>query len=133
MAGKRTQPVDYNLVPACIYCQPQVASVGMHEAQARDAGHDVKIGKVPFVASGKAVGTGHSEGFVKLVADSRYGEILGCQIIGAEATELIGEVAMAMVLESTVHELGEACHAHPTLSEMIKEAALAAEGRAINF
>ena len=133
MAGKRTQPVDYNLVPACIYCQPQVASVGMHEAQARDAGHDVKIGKVPFVASGKAVGTGHSEGFVKLVADSRYGEILGCQIIGFEATELIGEVAMAMVLESTVHELGEACHAHPTLSEMIKEAALAAEGRAINF
>jgi dihydrolipoamide dehydrogenase len=133
MAGKRTQPVDYNLVPGCIYCQPQVATVGMTEAQARDAGHEVKIGKIPFVASGKAVGTGHTEGFVKLVADARYGEILGCQIIGAEATELIGEVAMAMVLESTIHELGEACHAHPTLSEMIKEAALDAAGRAINF
>ena len=133
MAGQRTEPVNYNLVPSCIYCQPQVASVGMYEAQARDAGHDVKVGRVPFVASGKAVGTGHTEGFVKIVADSRYGEILGCQIIGAEATELIGEVAMAMVLESTVHELGEACHAHPTLSEMIKEAALAVEGRSINF
>jgi len=133
MAGARTKSVNYNLVPACIYCQPQVASVGMHEAQASEAGYDVRVGKIPFVASGKAVGTGHTEGFVKLVADGRYGEILGCQIIGAGATELIAEVAMAMTLESTVTELGDACHAHPTLSEMVKEAALAVEGRSINF
>ena len=133
MAGHRTKPVDYNLVPACIYCQPQVATVGLHEAEARDKGHDVKVGKVPYVASGKAVGTGHTEGFVKLVADGKYGEILGCQIIGAEATELIAEVVMAMALESTVRELGETVHSHPTLSELVKEAALACEGRSINF
>jgi dihydrolipoamide dehydrogenase len=133
MAGERTKSVNYNLVPACIYCQPQVASVGMHEAQATAAGYDVRVGKIPFVASGKAVSTGHTEGFVKLVADGKYGEILGCQIIGADATELIAEVAMAMTLESTVTELGNACHAHPTMSEMVKEAALAVEGRSINF
>ena len=133
MAGARTKPVNYDLVAACIYCQPQVASVGLHEEQARAAGHDVRVGKIPFVASGKAVGTGHTEGFVKLVADGRYGEILGCQIIGADATELIAEVVMAMALESTVTELGETVHAHPTMSEMVKEAALAVEGRSINF
>ena len=81
--------LDYDRVPACVYCQPQVATVGLTEAQAREKGKDVAVGKVPFVASGKAVGTGHTEGFVKLVADARYGEILGCQIIGADATELI--------------------------------------------
>jgi len=133
MAGERTAPLRYDLIPACIYCQPQVASVGMHEAQARDAGHDVRIGKVPYLASGKAVGTGHTEGFVKLVSESKYGEILGCQIIGANATELIAEVGTAMALESTVHEVAEASHAHPTLSELIKDAALAALGRSINF
>ncbi len=133
MAGARDKPLDYSRVPACIYCQPQVACVGLDEAAAREAGHDVRVGKIPFVASGKAVGTGHTEGFVKLVSDARYGEILGCQIIGADATELIAEVTLAMTLESTVHELGDTCHAHPTLSEMVKEAALAAQGRAINF
>ncbi len=133
MTGQRSKPLDYNLVPACIYCQPQVASVGLHEAQAKAAGHDTRVGKIPFVASGKAVASGHTEGFVKIVADARYGEILGCQIIGADATELIAEVTMAMALESTVHELGETCHAHPTLAEMVKEAALAVEGRSINF
>jgi dihydrolipoamide dehydrogenase len=133
MAGERTKPVNYDLVPACIYCQPQVATIGLDEQRARDAGHDVRVGKIPFVASGKAVGTGHTEGFVKMIADSRYGEILGCSIVGAEATELIAEVGMAMALESTVVELGEACHAHPTMSEMVKEAALACLGRSINF
>ncbi len=133
MAGERSKPVDYNRVPGCIYCQPQVAVVGLTEEQALAAGHELAVGKVPFAASGKAVGTGHTEGFVKIVADGRYGEVLGCHIVGAEATELIAEVVMAMALESTVHEIGETVHAHPTLSEMVKEAALAALGRSINF
>jgi dihydrolipoamide dehydrogenase len=133
MAGERKRPLDYRLVPANIYCQPQVASVGQSEAAARAAGHDVVIGKVPYAADGKAVASGHTEGFVKLVADRRHGEILGGQIVGAEATELIAEIAMCMVLESTTRELADACHAHPTLSELVKEAALAAEGRPLNF
>jgi dihydrolipoamide dehydrogenase len=133
IAGKRKQGLDLRRVPACIYCQPQVASVGLTEAQARAAGHDVRVGRFPFAASGKAVASGHTEGFVKLVVDSRYGEILGGQAIGAGVTELIAEVTVAMNLESTVREVGETCHAHPTLSEAIMEAALAAEGRSINF
>jgi dihydrolipoamide dehydrogenase len=133
IAGKRKQGLDLRRVPACIYCQPQVASVGLTEAQARAAGHDVRIGRFPFAASGKAVASGHTEGFVKLVVDARYGEILGGQAIGAGVTELIAEVTIAMKLESTVREMGETCHAHPTLSEAIMEAALAAEGRSINL
>ncbi len=133
MAGERKRGLDYDRVPVCVYCQPQVAAVGWTEAQAREKGRDVAVGKIPFAASGKAVGTGHTEGFVKLVADARYGEILGCQIIGADATELIAEVVLAMELESTVREIGEATHAHPTLSEVVKEAALACDGRALNF
>jgi dihydrolipoamide dehydrogenase len=93
----------------------------------------VKVGKAPFAASGKAVGTGHTEGFVKIVSDAKYGEILGAQIIGYGATELINEMALAMTLEATTRELGEAVHAHPTLGEMLMEAALAAEGHALNF
>jgi len=133
MAGERTQGLHYDRIPGCIYCQPQVATVGMTEQAAIAAGREIQVGKAPFVASGKAVGTGKTEGFVKIVADARYGEILGAHIIGADATELIAEVVMAMELESTVRELGEASHAHPTLSEMVKEAALAAEGRQLNF
>ena len=133
IAGKREHGIDHKKIPACIYCQPQVASIGLSEAEARAAGHDVKVGKAPFAASGKAVGTGHTEGFVKLVSDAKYGEILGCQIIGHGATELINEVSLAMTLESTVREVGETSHAHPTLSEMLMEAALAAEDRALNF
>ncbi len=133
MAGERKQPLNLQRVPACIYCQPQVASVGLSEEEARAAGHDVHVGKFPFGAIGKAVATGHTDGFVKLVVDSRYGEILGCQAIGTGVTELVAEVTVAMNLEATVREVGEACHAHPTLSEAIKEAALAAEGRSINF
>ena len=133
MAGERKHALDYNRVPACVYCQPQLATVGLTEAEAREQGRDVAVGKIPFVASGKAVGTGHTEGFVKLIADARYGEILGCQIIGADATELIPEIVLAMEVEATVREIGEATHAHPTLSEVVKEAALACEGRALNF
>ncbi|MEE9279301.1 MAG: dihydrolipoyl dehydrogenase [Myxococcota bacterium] len=133
MAGQRERGVNPDTIPGCIYCQPQVAGIGLTEAEARERGHDIRVGKVPFVASGKAVGTGHTEGFVKLISGARYGELLGCHIIGHGATEMINEVALAMTLESTVHELGETTHAHPTLSEMLMETALAAEGRAINF
>ncbi len=133
MAGERKKPVDHRRIPACIYCQPQVASIGLSEAEAKAQGTDVKVGKFPFAASGKAVATGHTDGFVKLVVDARYGEILGCQAIGAGTTELVAEVGVAMNLEATVRELGGTCHAHPTLSEAIMEAALAAEGRSINF
>ncbi|MCE2392846.1 MAG: dihydrolipoyl dehydrogenase [Proteobacteria bacterium] len=133
MAGVRRRGVDPLLIPGNVYCQPQVATIGLSEAQARERGHDVQVGKLPFVASGKAVATGHTTGFVKLVADSRYGEVLGCQIIGAGATEMINEIAFAMTLECSVTEVAEVCRAHPTLSEVLAEAALSAEGRAINF
>ncbi len=133
MAGRRERGVNRETIPGCIYCQPQVAGIGLTEAEARERGHDVRVGKVPFLASGKAVGTGHTEGFVKMISDARYGELLGCHIIGEGATELINEVALAMTLESTVHEIAETTHAHPTLSEMLMETALASEGRAINF
>jgi dihydrolipoamide dehydrogenase len=133
IAGLRKHGVDLKKVPACIYCQPQVASVGLSEAEAKAAGHEVKVGKAPFAASGKAVGTGHTEGFVKIVSDAKYGEILGAQIIGYGATELINEIALAMVIESTTTEVGETSHAHPTLGEMLMQAALAAEGRALDF
>ena len=133
MAGTRKKPVDPRTIPACTYCQPQVATVGLSEDEARAANYDVRVGKVPFVANGKAVGSGHTEGFIKIVSDARYGEILGCQAIGAGVTELIAEVTLAMALEATVRELAETCHAHPTLSEVMMETALAAEGRAIHF
>jgi dihydrolipoamide dehydrogenase len=132
MAGRRRYPVDARRIPGNIYCQPQVGSIGWSEEQARAEGREVKVGKAPFAASGKAVGTGHAEGFVKLVADARYGEVLGCQIVGTGATEMINEVSLAMALECTTAELADACRAHPTLSEMLAEAALAAEGRGIN-
>jgi dihydrolipoamide dehydrogenase len=133
IAGVRKHPIDLKKIPANIYCQPQVASVGYSEAEAKAAGFEVRVGKAPFAASGKAVGTGHTEGFVKIVSDSKYGEILGAQIIGYGATELINEIALAMVVESTVTEIGETSHAHPTLGEMLMQAALAAEGRALDF
>jgi dihydrolipoamide dehydrogenase len=132
VAGERTTPVDLHLVPACVYCEPQVASVGICEAEAEAAGREVKVGRFPFLASGKAVSSGHTEGFVKMVSDARSAKILGCQAIGAGVTELIAEVALAMALESTVHDIGHTCHAHPTLSEAIMEAALASEGGAIH-
>jgi dihydrolipoyl dehydrogenase len=133
IAGVRKHGIDKKKIPACIYCQPQVASIGLSEAEARAAGHDVRVGKAPFVASGKAVGTGHTEGFVKMVTDAKYGEILGAQIIGYGATELINEIALAMTIEATTAEVGETSHAHPTLGEMVMQAALAAEGRALDF
>jgi len=132
IAGHPTFPVDYSNIPACTYCQPQVASLGLTEAQARDAGHDVKVGKFNFRSSGKAMAMGSMDGFVKIVFDAKYGELLGCHIIGAEATELIAELAMAKGLEATWQDLARTVHAHPTLSEAIMEAALDAFGRAIH-
>ncbi len=133
MTGKRDKGVDHLRIPACIYCQPQIAVIGLSEEQAQAQGYEVKVGKFPFRALGKAIAAGHEDGFVKLVVDKQYGEILGCHIIGYGATELIAEAGLARTLEATTAELSGTVHAHPTLAEAIMEAALDAEGRAINF
>jgi dihydrolipoamide dehydrogenase len=133
IAGKREKGVDHLRIPACVYCQPEIAVIGLTEEQAKAKGYEVRVGKFPFMASGKAIAAGHDEGFVKLVVDKEYGEILGCHIIGKGATDLIAEVGLARTLEATTAELSGTVHAHPTLSEAIMEAALSAEGRGINF
>jgi dihydrolipoamide dehydrogenase len=133
MAGQREPGFDLMNIPACVYCQPEVATVGMSEAEAKAANIEVKIGKFPFRANGKAVAVNHVEGFVKLVAGKKYGEVIGCQIIGHGATDLISEVTLGKTLEATTLEFGRTVHPHPTLSETLMEAALAAEGEAINF
>jgi dihydrolipoamide dehydrogenase len=133
MAGVRSRPVDYLKIPSCVYCQPEVASVGLTEKQAREAGYDVVVGKFPFAAAGKAVAVGHTEGFVKLIAEKQYGEIVGCHIIGKGATDMIAELGLARTLEATTGEVGATVHAHPTLSEAVMEAARAAEGHALNI
>jgi dihydrolipoyl dehydrogenase len=133
MAGVREPGFDLMSVPGCIYCEPEVATIGLNEADARARGIEVKVGKIPFRANGKAVAINQTEGFVKLVASKQYGEVIGCQIIGHHATDLISEVALGKTLEMTTAELGKTVHPHPTLSETIMEAALAAEGEAINY
>ena len=133
MAGLNPQPLDYAQMPRAIYCRPQVASFGMTEAQAREAGYEVKIGKFPLSASGKALAMNEAMGMVKLVVDAEIGEVLGAHMIGAEVTELLGELGMTRLLEATTTELGWLVHPHPTISEAIKEAALAAEGEAIHI
>ncbi|MEM6646911.1 MAG: dihydrolipoyl dehydrogenase [Bacteroidota bacterium] len=133
IAGHDVHEMDKNDIPGCTYCQPQIASVGYTEAQAKEAGYEIKIGKFPFSASGKASASGHTEGFVKVVYDAKYGEFLGCHIIGHDATELIAEVVTARELETTYHEIIEAIHPHPTLSEAVMEATRAAIGEAINI
>jgi dihydrolipoamide dehydrogenase len=133
IAGQNPEPVDYNNVPGCTYCQPQIASVGYTEAKAKEAGYDVKVGKFPFQASGKAAAIGHPEGFVKIIFDAKYGELLGAHIIGYDATEMIAEIVTARTLETTAHEIMESMHPHPTLTEAVMEAAKAAYGRAINI
>jgi dihydrolipoamide dehydrogenase len=120
---KGVRPINLRLVPNCTYCDPEVASVGLTEAKAKEQGYDVKVGKFPFSASGKARILGEEEGFVKIVADKKYDEILGVHIIGPHATELIAEACVAMQLESTAEELGRTMHAHPTVSEAVMEAA----------
>jgi dihydrolipoamide dehydrogenase len=123
IAGKNPHKLDYESIPGCTYCQPQVASIGMTERNAIEAGYEVTIGKFPYSASGKARAIGEREGLVKLIFDKKYGELLGAHIIGAEATELIAELGIAKTFETTAHELASTIHAHPTLSEMIMEAA----------
>ena len=124
--------VDYLNVPGCTYCLPQIASVGYTEAKAKEAGFDVLVGKFPFAASGKAAAIGDQTGFVKVVVDAKYGEVLGAHIIGHDATEMIAEVVTARALETTAHEIMEAMHPHPTLSEAVMEAFRDAYGQAIN-
>lgn len=133
LAGKTVHPVDPNRVPRCTYSSPQVASLGLTESEARTAGHEVKIGKFPFRANGKALGLHDYEGFVKLVVDAKYGELLGAHLIGPEVTELTGELSLAKSMELTPMELASAIHAHPTLTEAIGEAALEIMGGAIHI
>jgi dihydrolipoamide dehydrogenase len=123
IAGKKVEPIKPNLVPNCTYCDPEVASVGLTEAKAREAGYDVKVGKFPFSASGKARILGETDGFIKIVAEKKYDEVLGVHIIGPHATELLAEAVVAMALETTADELGRTIHAHPTVSESMMEAA----------
>ena len=123
IAGKKVEPIKQNLVPNCTYCDPEVASVGLTEEKAKAEGYDVKVGKFPFSASGKARILGETDGFVKIVSEKKYDEILGVHIIGPHATELLAEACVAMALESTADELGRIMHAHPTVSEAVMEAA----------
>ena len=132
IAGKDARPLNKKNVPGCTYCQPQIASVGYTETQAKEAGYEVKVGKFPFSASGKASAAGHAGGFVKIIYDGKYGELLGCHIIGHDATELIAEAVAARELETTYHEILETMHPHPTLSEAVLEATRAAFGIPIN-
>ena len=131
--GIKNKPINYNNIPGCTYCQPQVASVGYTEERAKESGYEIKIGKFPFMASGKAFAVGERGGFVKLIFDAKYGELLGAHIIGSEATELIGEVVMARELEATGGSIIKTVHAHPTLSEAVMEAAANAYGEAIHI
>ena len=133
IAGQTPHILDYESIPGCTYCQPQVASIGLTEAKAKEAGYELSLGKFPYAASGKARAIGERDGMVKLIFDKKYGELLGAHIIGAEATELIAELGIAKTFETTAHELASTIHAHPTLSEMIMEAAGNSLGEAIHI
>jgi len=136
IAGVETMPMPderYRFIPRCTYCKPEVASMGYTEAEAKEAGYDVKIGKFPFMPNGKAQALNVKSGFAKLITDAKYGEILGAHIVGPDATELLPEITLAQMMEMTPAELAQNVHAHPTLSEVIMEAAHAAEGHAIHM
>jgi len=133
IAGVHTEPIDYNNIPGCTYCQPEVASVGMTEKQAKEKGYTLKVGKFPFSASGKASASGAKDGFIKLIFDAKYGELLGAHMIGANVTEMIAEIVAIRKLETTGHELIKTIHPHPTMSEAIMEAAAAAYGEVIHL
>ena len=133
IAGEESPELDYNMMPRATYCHPQVTSYGLTEAKAVEQGYEVKIGKFPFLASGKALAMGDTEGMVKVVVDRASGELLGAHMIGPEVTEMLGELSLAHLLEGTNREVGRMVHAHPTLSEALKEAALAADGEAIHI
>jgi len=133
IAGHHPEPLDYGNIPGCTYCQPEVASVGMTEKAAKEAGYELKIGKFPYSASGKASAAGNKDGFIKLIFDAKYGELLGAHMIGLNVTEMIAEIVLARKLETTGHELIKAVHPHPTMSEAIMEAAAAAYGEVIHL
>ena len=133
IAGLHVEPIDYNNIPGCTYCSPEIASVGYTEQAAKDAGYDVLVGKFPFTASGKAKAAGTPEGFVKVIFDKKYGEWLGAHMIGNNVTEMIAEVVVARKLETTGHEIIKSIHPHPTMSEAIMEAAAAAYGEVIHI
>jgi dihydrolipoamide dehydrogenase len=132
IAGHDPRPVDYGNIPGCTYTSPEVASVGMTEKAAREAGYEIRVGKFPFTASGKAAAAGAKDGFVKLVFDAKYGELLGAHMIGFNVTEMIAEMVVARKLETTGEEIIKAVHPHPTMSEAIMEAAAAAYGEVIH-
>jgi dihydrolipoamide dehydrogenase len=133
IAGQPVQALRYTDMPRCTYCHPQVASMGLTEAQAREAGHDVKVGTFPLRVLGKALAQNEATGLAKIVTDAKYGEILGAHIIGPTATELIPELTLARMLEATAEEIGRNVHPHPTISEGVMEAALGALGHAIHI
>ncbi len=133
IAGQAPEPIDYNNIPGCTYTVPEVASVGMTEKQAIEAGHELKVGKFPYSASGKASAAGNKDGFIKLIFDAKYGELLGAHMIGLNVTEMIGELVLARKLETTGHEIIKAIHPHPTMSEAIMEAAAAAYDEVIHI
>lgn len=133
LAGKNPKAINYENIPGCTYCEPQVASVGMTEAAAKEAGYEVKVGKFPLSASGKATALGHEEGFVKVIFDAKYGEWLGCHMIGFGVTEMIAEAVVARDLETTGHEIISAVHPHPTLSEAIMEAVAEAYNEGVHL
>lgn len=133
IAGLDVEPIDYGNIPGCTYCSPEIASVGLTEAKAKEAGYEVKVGKFPFSANGKAVANGATDGFVKVVFDAKYGEWLGCHMIGDGVTEMIAEAVVARKLETTAHEIMKSVHAHPTMAEAIMEAVEDAYGHAIHI
>ncbi len=133
IAGLNPQPVDYSNIPGCTYTSPEVSSVGMTEKMAKEAGYEIKVGKFPFTASGKASASGKKDGFVKLIFDAKYGELLGAHMIGGNVTEMIAELVVAKRLEITGHELIKSIHPHPTMSEAIMEAAAAAYDEVIHI
>jgi dihydrolipoamide dehydrogenase len=133
IAGKDTEAVDYNNIPACTYTSPEVASVGMTEKQAKEAGYEIKVGKFPYTASGKASAAGSKDGFVKVIFDAKYGEWLGCHMVGDNVTEMIAEAVVARKLETTGHEIIKSVHPHPTMSEAVMEAVAAAYDEVIHL
>lgn len=133
IAGMHVETIDYNNIPGCTYCQPEIASVGYTEKKAKEAGYEIKVGKFPFSASGKAKAAGASDGFIKVIYDAKYGELLGAHMIGANVTEMIAELVTARKLETTGHEILKAIHPHPTMSEAVMEATAAAYGEVIHL
>ncbi len=133
IAGAETITLDYTMMPRATYCHPQVASFGLTEAQAKEKGYELKVGRFPFQANGKALGLGDYAGFVKILTDAKYGEILGAHMIGPDVSELLPELTLAQRMEMTSAEIARNVHAHPTLSETLMEAAEGAEGHSINI